>query len=219
MPQMIFQIDQVGFSRGTQKIVSGISAELHSGEAIWITGSNGSGKTSLLRLLSGLSYPTVGEIRRNGENIAALGEEFFKELLYCGHVIGIKDDLTALENVLISTRLSGKDCSEADALRALEQMELEHKSHIATRSLSMGQKKRVALARLCIRPLPALLILDEPFSALDLHSIEFLCQLLTNYLAQGGMLIYTTHQEISLHAKKIHRLDLNRRDVKNDELC
>lgn len=207
--QMIFQADQVGITRGMQQIVSGINVALHSGEAIWIAGSNGSGKTSLLRLFAGLSYPSFGEIRWKGKNIAELGEDFFKELLYCGHVPGIKDDLTALENVLISTRLSGKDCSESDALAALDQVEMAHKAHSAARLLSMGQRKRVALARLSIHPQPALLILDEPFSALDQHSIEFMCELLNQYLARGGILIYTTHQEISLGAQKIHRLDLS----------
>ena len=211
---MIFEAEEIGITRGAQEIAGGINFVLLSGEAVWITGSNGSGKTSLLRALCGLSSPSSGAIRWNGTNIAELGEEFSRALLYCGHLIGIKDDLTVFENVLFNTQLSGRGASKAQVLRALEQLDLGHKIQIAARFLSMGQRKRVALARLCIHPLPQLLILDEPFSALDQPSVAFVCQLLNRYLAQGGMLVYTTHQEISLEAQKIHRLDLY-----ENELC
>ncbi|MES2932744.1 MAG: ATP-binding cassette domain-containing protein, partial [Pseudomonadota bacterium] len=148
-------------------------------------------------------------VRWHGRSIQNLREDFYRELLYCGHAAGVKDDLAAWENVAVSTRLSGKSCSRDEAYQALEQVGLLNIAHLPARSLSQGQRKRVALARLCVQPRPKLLLLDEPFTALDQRSINSLGDILNLHLAQGGVVVYTTHQELTLKAQRLHRLDLN----------
>lgn len=209
---MTLQAYQLGFSRGGHRLFRDINFEIGAGEALWLSGSNGSGKTSLLRLLCGLSAPMDGEVRWSGRGIQTLHEEFFRELIYCGHASGVKDDLAAWENLAIAAALSGRDCSRDDACHALEQVGLASVAHLPARALSQGQRKRVALARLCIHPLPALLVLDEPFTALDQAAVAGLCATLNRHLSQGGIVVYTTHQELKLTAGRLHLLDLSRTD-------
>jgi heme exporter protein A len=186
-----------------------VSFELQSGEALWVSGRNGSGKTSLLRLLCGLGVPSGGALRWGGRDIRTLREDFHRDLLYVGHASGIKDDLTAWENVAIGSRLSGRPCSKEEAVEALDQVGLRSAARLPTRALSQGQRKRVALARLCVGPLPKLSILDEPFNALDQPAIAQLCGTLNEHLAQGGMVVYTTHQAQALSPLHLHHLDLS----------
>jgi heme exporter protein A len=206
---MTLQAHQLSFSRGDRPLFSDINFDVDAGEALWLTGSNGSGKTSLLRLLCGLSLPTVGEVRWYGRDIRSLREDYSRELLYCGHASGVKEDLTAWENLAIGVELSGKSCSREDAYFALDQIGLAHIAHLPTRVLSQGQRKRLALARLCIGPAPKILILDEPFTALDQRAIDSLSALLNQRLAQGTAIVYTTHQRLLLNARCLHLLDLS----------
>jgi heme exporter protein A len=206
---MTLQAHQLAFSRGDRQLFDDVNFEIDSGEALWLSGSNGSGKTSLLRLLCGLSQPTIGEVRWQGRNIRSLREDYCRDLIYCGHASGVKEDLTAWENVAIGIELSGKDCSRQDAYRALDQIGLAHIAHLPARVLSQGQRKRVALARLCLEPVPKILILDEPFTALDQRAIGALRDVLNRHLERGSTIVYTTHQELLLKARRLHLLDLN----------
>lgn len=206
---MTLQAHHLAFSRGDRPLFSDINFDVDAGEALWLTGSNGSGKTSLLRLLCGLSLPTVGEVRWHGRDIRSLREDYSRELIYCGHASGVKEDLTAWENVAIGAELSGKNCSKKDAYLALDQIGLAHIAHLPTRVLSQGQRKRVALARLCIGPASKILILDEPFTALDQSAIDSLSDFLNQRLAQGSAIVYTTHQQLLLNARRLHLLDLS----------
>jgi len=206
---MTLQGYQLAAARGDRQLFCDINFEIKAGEAMWLAGSNGSGKTSLLRLLCGIAVPESGEVRWGGRNIQTLREDFHRSLIYCGHASGVKDDLAAWENVLIGTRLSGKNCSKADAYHALDQVGLANVAHLSARALSQGQRKRVALARLCILPTPQILILDEPSTALDQHAVHTLCEILNRHLAQGGMVVYTTHQKLTLIAQRLHLLDLS----------
>jgi len=207
--KMTLQTYQLAYARGDRQLFRDLNFEMHAGDALWLKGANGSGKTSLLRLVCGLALPLSGEVRWHGRDIRRLREDFHRNLFYCGHAGGVKDDLTALENVAIGSRLSGNKCSKKDAHLALDQMGLAHAAHLPARVLSQGQRKRVALARLCIDPLPTLLILDEPFTALDKDSTDHLCAMLNRHLAQGGMTLYTTHQELTLQAPRLQVLDLS----------
>ena len=134
--------------RGDRMLFSGLSFSLQRGEIMQVNGPNGSGKTTLLRALCGLLMPTQGEIRWRDQKIRALGEEYLNELTYLGHLNGIKDDLTALENLLFNSRLAGRPVSPDDARSALARMGLEDYDDLPTKLLSQGQKRRVALARL-----------------------------------------------------------------------
>jgi heme exporter protein A len=206
---MSLQAHQLACSRGDRTLFSGVSFELKPGEALWVSGDNGSGKTSLLRLLCGLASPSEGVVRWGGQDIRVLREDFHGHVRYVGHASGIKDDLTAWENVAIGTRLSGQPCSQDEAVQALDQVGLSSAARLPARSLSQGQRKRVALARLCVGPLPRLSVLDEPFNALDQPSIAHLCGTLNQHLAQGGMVVYTTHQAQALNPLHLHHLDLS----------
>lgn len=201
---------QLACTRGERQLFSDIDFELHPGSALRVAGSNGSGKTSLLRMLCGLAFPAAGEVRWNGRNIRSVREEFGARLIYLGHANGVKDDLAAWENVVVAATLSGHPVTRAAACTALAQLGLARAADLPTRALSQGQRKRVALARLELGLAAPLWILDEPFTALDKDAVAALCATLERHLAQGGMVIYTTHQEIELSAQRTLHLGLNR---------
>lgn len=207
---MTLQAHQLACTRGERELFNDINFDLIAGDAMRVAGTNGSGKTSLLRLLCGLAYPAAGEVRWHGRNIRAVREEFGSQLIYLGHANGVKDDLLAWENVLIAATLSGHAVSRDQAYDALEALGLARAADLPTRALSQGQRKRVALARLWLGLHKPLWILDEPFTALDQRAVLELCGTLNRHLAQGGMVIYTTHQEIELNAQRLLHLDLSR---------
>jgi heme exporter protein A len=212
---MSLQAHQLTCVRGDLQLFAGVSFALEAGDAMRVAGTNGSGKTSLLRMLAGLSMPDEGEVRWNGRDIRRQREEFCSKLVYLGHASGVKDDLLAWENLVIASTLAGMPVECDDALDALEQLGLERAAWLPTRALSQGQRKRVSLARLSLQllaPAPApLWILDEPFTALDVAAVDALCATLDRHLARGGMVIYTTHQEIRLTAQRLLSLDMSGR--------
>lgn len=206
---MSLQAYQLSYARGDRQLFSDINFEILPGQALWLTGSNGSGKTSMLRLLCGLASPLAGEVRWQGQDIRGLREDYSAQLLYSGHNSGVKDDLCAWENIAIGSSIFGTPCSREQAYEALAQFGLARIAPLPARVLSQGQRKRVALARLFIRPLPQLLILDEPFTALDKVSVDLLGNILNQHLASDGIVIYTTHQDMALQARQLHLLNLS----------
>ena len=207
---MTLQAYQLACTRGERQLFSDINFEINAGDAMRVAGTNGSGKTSLLRMLCGLTYPAAGEVRWFGRKLRAVREEFGSQLIYLGHANGVKDDLLAWENVVVASTLSGNPVSRDQAYGALEALGLARAADLPTRVLSQGQRKRVALARLWLGMHKPLWILDEPFTALDQKAVTELCGTLNQHLAQGGMVIYTTHQEIDLSAQRLLYLDLSR---------
>ena len=206
---MSLQAHSLTCVRGDLQLFADLSFDIQSGDALWVAGTNGSGKTSLLRMLCGLAVPAAGEVRWHGRNIHSLRDEFCSKLVYIGHANGVKDDLLAWENLVISTTLAGSPVTEDEAHEALQQLGLGRAADLPTRALSQGQRKRVALARLSLGMGMPLWILDEPFTALDKSAVAALCGTISRHLAGGGMVIYTTHQEIDLSAKRALRLDMN----------
>ncbi len=211
---MSLQAYHLACTRGERELFQNIGFDLHAGDAMRVAGANGSGKTSLLRMLCGLAFPAAGEVRWNGRNIRSAREEFGSELIYLGHANGVKDDLLAWENVVVAATLSGTPVGRDQAYAALGALGLARAADLPTRALSQGQRKRVALARLRLSMQTPLWILDEPFAALDQDAVTELCATLNLHLAQGGMVIYTTHQEINLTSQRSLHLDLSR-----DTLC
>jgi len=207
---MTLQAYQLACTRGERQLFNDINFEIKAGDAMRVAGTNGSGKTSLLRMLCGLAYPAAGEVRWLGRNIRAVREEFGSQLIYLGHANGVKDDLLAWENVVIASTLAGNPVSRDAAYAALEALGLARAADLPTRALSQGQRKRVALARLPLGMQKPLWILDEPFTALDQSAVAELCGTVNRHLAQGGMVIYTTHQEIDLSGQRLLHLDLSR---------
>jgi heme exporter protein A len=196
-------------ARGERVLFAGMDFRLEAGEALWVQGQNGAGKSTLLRLLCGLTEPAQGRILWDGEDIRRLREDYRRELLVLGHAAGVKDDLLAWENVFYGARLAGQVCTAAQAREALARLGLSGVAHLPARVLSQGQRKRVALARLCLPARPPLLVLDEPFTALDQPSVQTLTQLLGEHLGQGGMVVYTTHQPLALPASTLRLIDLS----------
>jgi len=193
--------------RGDRLLFSGLDFQIDAGTLLHVRGRNGSGKTTLLRTLCGLFTQDAGEVHWKGESIRALAEDFRRELLYLGHLNGIKGDLTGVENLRLAATLDGNPV-ERDALwAALGRIGLLGFEDLPTRMLSQGQKKRVALARLILSRAP-LWVLDEPFTALDLAAVDLLQGLIADHVAAGGLAVLTTHQEVPLTAGQARHLDL-----------
>jgi len=188
--------------RGDQLLFSGLNFKLGPSQYLQIEGANGSGKTSLLRLLAALSLPNAGEVRWRGLDIQTQRSRYFAEMAYLGHLLGIKGDLTPFENLKVSMALGGLRCDESDLYGALEQTGLEGREDMPARSLSAGQKQRIALARLLVRP-AALWILDEPFTALDVSGVALVTRLIEEHLASGGMAVMTSHQAIEVRGDAV----------------
>ncbi|MBK1655827.1 cytochrome c biogenesis heme-transporting ATPase CcmA [Allochromatium vinosum] len=193
--------------RGDRRLFSGLDLALEPGTLLHVRGRNGSGKTTLLRTLCGLFTPDAGEVRWRGESIRSLAEDYRRELLYFGHLNGIKSDLTGIENLSIAARLDGDPVGIDDVWQALERIGLRGFEDLPTRMLSQGQKKRVALARLILSR-ARLWVLDEPFTALDVEAVALLQGLIADHVAGGGLAVLTTHQEVPLTSGQVARLDL-----------
>ena len=150
-----------------RQLFSDVSVTVKPGSLLAVVGENGSGKTSFLRMLCGLLSPDRGVILWQGKEIRQLKELYSAQLTYVGHLNGIKDELTPVENLKVSACLAGDESSGAIVQKALEAVGLGRSVHrLPTRVLSQGQKRRVTLARLWLSTRP-LWLLDEPFASLD----------------------------------------------------
>ncbi|MDH3325608.1 MAG: cytochrome c biogenesis heme-transporting ATPase CcmA [Gammaproteobacteria bacterium] len=193
--------------RGDRPLFSELNFNIQPGELLHVKGHNGSGKTSLLRILSGLMLQADGEVHWNGENIRKLRDEFQRELLYIGHLPGIKGDLTALENLRVNSGLGGNTITENVAWEALGKIGLKGREDLPARVLSQGQQRRVALSRMLVAK-AKLWILDEPFTALDVKAVAMLQSVLEDHVKNGGMIILTTHQDFSVANIEVRVLHL-----------
>lgn len=201
--------------RGERCLFSGVSFSLAGGELLHVQGRNGSGKTSLLRMLCGLLPPAAGEIRWRGVPIGRLGGDFRRHICFIGHRDAVKEDLTPLENVLTAARLAGEApdgavgcvADEATARAALARLGLADEEDALCAHLSQGQRRRVALARLIIARQPFWL-LDEPFVTLDAAAAACVASLIGNHLKRGGLAALTTHQPVEIPGAALRRLTL-----------
>jgi heme exporter protein A len=196
--------------RGERRLFRDVGFELDPGTLLHVQGRNGSGKTSLLRMVCGLLAPAAGEILWNGADIRVAAESYRGELLYLGHQNAIKDDLTAVENLLVSETLAEAPVTPRSARESLERLGLKGYEDLPTRVLSQGQKRRVAMARLLFRERSRLWVLDEPFVALDPHAVSEVAGIITDQLGGGGIVVYTTHQEVALTAPRRIELRLGK---------
>jgi heme exporter protein A len=203
----ILEVDKVGCVRGDRRLFSDMSFKLNPGSCVQLTGPNGSGKTSLLRIICGLMEPEEGEIRWQGANIRILGEEYFTAFTYVGHRNGVKEELTSIENLRISSGLSGSEVSPAEARDALGRIGLGGRENLAAHLLSEGQRRRLALARLVICK-TALWVLDEVLTSLDKAAVGLISSLIEEHLNNGGMAIVATHQEMAITARSFQRVEL-----------
>jgi heme exporter protein A len=170
---------------------------LRPGQLLLVQGGNGRGKTSLLRLLCGLAHPLAGEVRWRNVPIYSEREVFHREMAYIGHVNGIKDELTPVENLRLAAGVAGRDLDEKHAEASLVQLGLSSCLDLPARVLSFGQRRRTALAGLLTAG-ALLWILDEPLTGLDVHGVALVEDLLRQHVSQGGMVAMTTHQSLAL---------------------
>jgi len=193
--------------RGDRRLFSGVALWLEPGTFVQLTGPNGSGKTSLLRILCGLLAPAEGEVLWQGANIRSLAEDYYTAVTYLGHRPGVKDELSAEENLRIANALNGVEVSQQDALAALQRMGLGGRESLPARFLSEGQRRRVALARLLVCQ-TRLWLLDEVMTSLDKGAVELVRSLIEEHLKRGGIAIVATYQELELSAGVTKRLEL-----------
>jgi heme exporter protein A len=197
----------LGCTRGDRRLFAGLNFSVHPGELIELRGANGSGKTSLLRILSGLATPAEGEVRWLGKNIRSLAEEYSGSVAYLAHQNGVKDELSAIENLRIACGLAGNSLNKQGAQAILERVGLSRQQNLPARSLSAGQRRRVALARLLTSE-ATLWILDEVLTSLDDAAIKLSRQFIGDHLNNGGIAIIATHQELDLSADRVQRIEL-----------
>jgi heme exporter protein A len=193
--------------RGDHTLFRELSFTLRPGELLHVTGRNGSGKTTLLRALCGLTRPAEGEVRWDGKNARALGDDFRNQVAYVGHLNGIQGELTPPENLRAAGKLSGR-FDEARIAPVLEHLALDPYSEFPAKILSQGQKRRLALARLMLLQKP-LWILDEPLAALDTRSIALIMEAIVVHLARGGIAVLTSHQELAVDVKTLITINLD----------
>ncbi len=186
-----------------------LAFSLAEGDMLQIVGPNGSGKTSLLRLIAGLMEPSSGELRLFGEPLARQRHELTRNLLWIGHAAGIKGLLSAEENLAWLCALHQPATREA-IWQALAAVGLRGFEDVPCHSLSAGQQRRVALARLYLDA-PPLWILDEPFTALDRQGVAQLEAHLAAHCLAGGMVILTTHHVLQEKPASYRELDLGQR--------
>lgn len=196
------QAEGLACRRGDRLLFRGLDLCLEAGQILWLRGANGRGKTSLLRLLSGLSTPAEGEIRWNGRSLRAAGADFRRQLLFIGHQNGLKDDLSATEALQFLARIHGLPSSTAEVIAALQAMAIGNRRNAPVRTLSQGQRRRVALARLALDlAVPGragLWLLDEPYDALDAQGITSLDGVLSAHARRGGSIVLTSHLALGL---------------------
>ena len=191
--------------RGTRRLFQDLNFTVVPGELVELRGPNGSGKTSLLRILCGLSSPAAGEVRWNDTNIRSLGEEYFASVAYLAHQNAVKDELTAIENLRISAGVSGNSLSKAEAQQLLDQVGLTRQQNLPARALSAGQRRRLALSRL-LASRAKLWILDEVLTSLDDAAMKLSGEYISRHLMRDGMAIVATHQDLNFDTPKIQRI-------------
>ena len=189
-------------------LFAGVSLRVGAGEALIVTGANGTGKTTLLRMLAGLSAPEAGEIQWQGQRVGPFAPELRAAVAFSGHLPALKDELTAEENLASLLALEGSAASRESLTEALDDVALSRQRSLPARVLSQGQRRRIGLARLSLVSRP-LWILDEPLAALDAAGAELLTRLLGRHLANGGLAVVATHSALGLPESRVSSLALN----------
>ena len=194
--------------RGTRRLFKDLTFSAESGELVEVRGPNGSGKTSLLRILCGLAMPAAGEVRWNGTSIRSLGEEYSGSVAYLAHQNAVKDELTAIENLRISSAVCGNVLNKKEAQETLKRVGLREQQNLPARVLSAGQRRRLAMTRL-LTSTARLWILDEVLTSLDDTAMNLSREFISDHLRKDGIAIVATHQELNLAAPRSKRIQLS----------
>ena len=190
----LIRTENLCFERDEIKVIDRVNLELNSGDLLQVEGCNGSGKTTLLRLLTTAIKPTSGRIFYQGKKLSDCRYEYCSNIIFIGHQIALKERLTPVENL---NWLSPIGLSQDSINRALDLVGLRDFETAPSWSLSAGQKRRVALARLIVSN-AKIWFLDEPFTAIDTQGIGLMRQLIDDHVSKGGAVVFSTHQSVDM---------------------
>ncbi len=204
----MLEVSQLTAIRDERILFESLSFTIGAGELVQIEGRNGTGKTTLLRIVTGLGDRDTGEIFWNGENIESNRDAYHEDLLFLGHSTGVKRDLTAYENLRFYLSVHSKQSmSKEEIYSALVKVGLAGREDVPVAQLSAGQQRRVALARLWLSQ-HKLWILDEPLTAIDKQGVKVLESLFLNHAEKGGIVVLTTHQDMFTDNPKLRKIKL-----------
>lgn len=201
----LLEFSRLGIQKGRRVLISDLSYSIRSGELVHLRGPNGCGKTSLLRCAAGLAEPTSGDVFAAGRPIRFQRQSFARNLSWCGHRDGLKNDLSVMENLRAFETLRGYASTGAEA--ALMAMGVADLQELPVRVLSAGQRRRVALARTISSP-AQLWLLDEPFTNLDQASIQSLRKRIEAHCKEGGVCLFASHDLRDWNFANLRRLSL-----------
>ena len=200
-------LSKLGCTKGGRLLFKDLDCTLQAGHWLYVTGANGVGKTSLLRMLCGLALVESGDILWNNVPIAAQRDSYRQDLCYLGHLNALQESMSVQENLLFTSALGGVALAEQEARSVLARFGLRGRSQQLVRHLSQGQKRRVALSRLALSP-ARLWVLDEPYVAMDEAGIQMLSELIASHLDRGGLAVLTSHQRVPVGAHPAQLLEL-----------
>ena len=198
-------VDAVHVWRGDRHVLKGVSLTMEPGQLVHVSGPNGTGKTTLLRVICGLLRPEQGSVTWRGQLISRVRSEYQAALAYASHEPALKGDLTALENLRFAVGLKRR-VSPGELRAGLEQTGVAACADLPARVLSAGQRRRVAMARVLAMNAP-LWLLDEPFTNLDAAGTDLLMSLLQSHAQGGGSALVVAHQELAM-GRDMRRLEL-----------
>ena len=193
--------------RGHRRLFADLSFAVHPGDCFELRGRNGSGKTTLLRMLCGLLPPTAGAILWRGQPIHDIRETYLSMVAYVGHRHAVKDELTTMENLRLSSALSGFELRRDEARTLLRRFGLHLQETFPAGYLSAGQRRRLALARL-MTGRRSVWLLDEVLTSLDDDGVESISTLIQEHLCAGGMAVIATHQDLPIGSRTLPRIEL-----------
>jgi heme exporter protein A len=198
-------VDKVHVWRGDRHVLKGVSLELERTQLMHVSGPNGTGKTTLLRVICGLLRPEQGKVSWRGQPISAVRDDYQATLAYASHEPALKGDLTALENLRFAVGLKRR-VTPGELRASLEQTGVGACADLPARVLSAGQRRRVAMARVLAMG-ASLWLLDEPFTNLDAAGADLMSSLLRAHVLGGGSALVVAHQDLTLDCQ-MRRLEL-----------
>ncbi|MBP6006289.1 MAG: cytochrome c biogenesis heme-transporting ATPase CcmA [Rhodoferax sp.] len=205
VPSLTFS--KLGCTKGGRQLFRDIDCEVSAGQWLYVTGANGVGKTSLLRMVCGLASVESGEILWNGTPIQQQADLYRQDLCYLGHLNALQESMTVDENLRFTSALAGLAPEREQRLQVLAHFGLRGRSQQLVRHLSQGQKRRVALSRLVLSP-ARLWVLDEPYVAMDESGIHLLADLIGDHVEAGGLVVLTSHQKVPIRDLPAKLLEL-----------